>query len=195
MSNRMPSPYNATIDTVRRELTQTFAAVDLWFDRPGTLRAYRPNDGGWTIDEILEHITLTSHFLLIIIRKGCNKALRRAQTRPPLSGESDFGRLLTLSGNQSLRWERPDHMEPSGRRTSDEIRRLMDGQLQECLGLLDLMRNGEGSLCTVRMSVNDLGKMDMYQWLLFLAQHARRHLRQMQENETEYRQSNKQTYD
>jgi hypothetical protein len=31
------------------------------------------------------------------------------------------------------------------------------------------------------MSVNDLGKIDLYQWLYFLAQHARRHVQQMQE--------------
>jgi len=42
------------------------------------------------------------------------------------------------------------------------------------------MGNGEGSLCKVRMSVNELGKIDLYQWLYFLAQHARRHLDQME---------------
>lgn len=33
------------------------------------------------------------------------------------------------------------------------------------------------------MSVNDLGKIDLYQWLYFLARHARRHVQQMQEVE------------
>jgi hypothetical protein len=36
------------------------------------------------------------------------------------------------------------------------------------------------------MSVNDLGKIDLYQWLYFLGQHARRHLQQMQEVEREF---------
>ncbi len=37
---------------------------------------YKPGNGGWTINEILEHIGLTNHFLLILIDKGTNKALQ-----------------------------------------------------------------------------------------------------------------------
>jgi hypothetical protein len=33
------------------------------------------------------------------------------------------------------------------------------------------------------MSVNNLGKIDLYQWLYFLAQHSRWHLQQMAMNE------------
>ena len=29
------------------------------------------------------------------------------------------------------------------------------------------------------MTVNGLGKIDLYQWLYFIAQHARRHLQQL----------------
>jgi hypothetical protein len=36
------------------------------------------------------------------------------------------------------------------------------------------------------MSVNDLGKIDLYQWLCFLAQHARRHLHQLRAVEGEF---------
>jgi hypothetical protein len=31
------------------------------------------------------------------------------------------------------------------------------------------------------MSVNDLGQIDLYQWLYFLAQHGRRHVQQLHE--------------
>jgi hypothetical protein len=53
-------PYSRTIERVRTALTGTFAETDTWFDRPEPLRSFHPSDGGWTIDEILEHITLTS---------------------------------------------------------------------------------------------------------------------------------------
>ena len=52
----------------------------------------------------------------------------------------------------------------------------MSKQVQECLQILDEIKNGEGLLHTVRMSVQDLGKLDMYQWLYFLVQHAKRHI-------------------
>ena len=51
----------------------------------------------------------------------------------------------------------------------------------ECLKLLNQLRHGESSLCKVRMSINDLDKIDVYQWLYFLAQHARRHVQQMEQ--------------
>jgi hypothetical protein len=37
------------------------------------------------------------------------------------------------------------------------------------------------------MSVNDSGRLDMYQWLFFLAQHARRHLAQIAANQAAWR--------
>ena len=36
------------------------------------------------------------------------------------------------------------------------------------------------------MSVTNLGKLNVYEYSYFLAQHARRHLTQMQENAAEY---------
>jgi hypothetical protein len=48
------------------------------------------------------------------------------------------------------------------------------------------MPNGEGILYKTTMSVNDLGKIDVYQYIYFLAQHAKRHLAQMERNEQAY---------
>ena len=63
----------------------------------------------------------------------------------------------------------------------------MREQLTECLRFLEQLSGGEGSLFKVRMSVNDSGKLDVYQWLYFVAQHAKRHVDQMRENEAEWR--------
>ncbi len=68
---------------------------------------------------------------------------------------------------------------PSGTAQSDAVRDLLRSQKEECLALIAGMGSGEGTLCAVRMSVRDLGKIDMYQWLYFLAMHARRHLTQI----------------
>jgi hypothetical protein len=71
-------PYEKTIQLVRQTLSETIAELDTWFERLEESRRYRPQDGGWSIQEILEHITLTNHYLLLIIRQGREKALRRA---------------------------------------------------------------------------------------------------------------------
>jgi hypothetical protein len=36
------------------------------------------------------------------------------------------------------------------------------------------------------MSVNELGRIDLYQWIYFIAQHATRHVAQMKENLAEW---------
>jgi hypothetical protein len=117
-------PYTLTIERVRTALDQTFGEIDGWFDRPEALRGYKPASGGWSIDEVLEHVTLTSHYLRIV-----------------------YG---------------------------------------ECVDILDRLRGGAGTLHKVRMSVNGSGRLDVYQWLYFLAQHAARHIDQMRENEAEW---------
>jgi hypothetical protein len=71
-------------------------------------------------------------------------------------------------------------MEPTGVPTAAEVRARLRGQVVECLDLLGQLGQGKGALCRVRLSVNGLGKIDLYQGLSFLTQHARRHLQQMQ---------------
>jgi hypothetical protein len=180
-------PFEQTVATVRQAILTTFTEVDGWFDRSEELRQFKPSSGGWSVDQILEHITLTNHFLMLVIRRWTEKALRKAQRGEPIpEGESDLARLDIIGERGSFQWVRPEHMEPTGQRSSRLVRDRMQ-QVEECLDLLNRMGGGEGSLCKVRMSVNDLGKIDLYEWMYFLAQHARRHLHQMNEIEREFR--------
>lgn len=173
-------PYEKTIQVVRQALSETLVELDTWFELPEESRRYQPQDGGWSVQAILEHITLTSHYLLLIIRKGQEKALRRAGRGEPVeAGESDLERLTPIGHPDAFPWLRPEHMEPAGADLEDVHTRLHT-QYQECQTILAALSNGEGSLYKVRMSVQNLGKMDMYQWLYFLTLHQRRHIAQME---------------
>jgi hypothetical protein len=175
-------PYEQTVVRVRQALNTIFAELDCWFDRAEDLRKFKPPSGGWSTDQILEHITLTNDFLMLVIRRWAEKAVRKAQRGEPIpAGESDLTGLDVIGERGSFGWVRPEHMEPTGVPSSAEVRERMRQQVAECLDLLRQLGSGEGSLCKVRMSVNALGKIDLYQWLYFLAQHARRHVQQMQE--------------
>ena len=55
----------------------------------------------------------------------------------------------------------------------------MHEQLTECLDWLDQLSQGAGILYKTTMTVNDLGKINVYEYLYFLAMHIRRHLMQM----------------
>jgi hypothetical protein len=60
--------------------------------------------------------------------------------------------------------------------------------------LLNKIQNGEGVLQTTMMSVNNLGKIDVYSYLYFLAKHAERHVSQMQKKRDGLHLKNRLTY-
>lgn len=183
----LEKPYERTIGDVECTLREVFAAAEAWLDRSEELRALHPPSGGWTVDEILEHITQTNHFLMMTLTKWTAIARRRrSRTASIPVGESDLTRIDVIGRRGSFPWTHPAHMTPTSRLSVDEIRALLRRQLEECLSLLDELRDGRGSLCAIRMTVADLGKIDLYQWLYFLAQHIRRHLQQMAAIETTF---------
>jgi hypothetical protein len=165
------------VEMVHDALVQLFSELDGWFDHPLRELEARPgNSGAWTAAEHLEHVSLVNHFLLLTIAKGCAKALKRAGHVPLPANESDLTPLLPIADPDAFAWSPPAHMEPTGAREPAELRLLLRDQCRRCLELLAGMPPGVGRLCTIRMSVHDLGRLDMYQWLYFLAQHGRYHL-------------------
>ncbi len=181
--------HEKTVQIVGNTLCQVLADVDKWFDRAAQLRRFKPASGGWSIDQVLEHITLTNRFLMLTLNKYGLIAERRSRRGDPVPPrESSLDPLLVIGDDASFGWIRPEYMEPTGTPTSIEVRDMLHRQLEECLILLERMSDGIGALCQVTMTVNNLGKIDLYQWLYLLAQHARRHLQQMQAVEDEYKQ-------
>ncbi len=178
-------PYTSTVRKVTNAINDTFTEIYPWFRQTPEVLSYKPKDHGWTIAEVLEHITLTSHFLLIVASNGCAKALKRAQSQAIEDSESDLTKLAVIGERGTFPWTRPEHMEPKGKALS-EVLATMRSQQEQCNEILNKLKNGEGSLFQVRMSVNQLGRIDLYQWIYFIAQHAKRHIGQMQENLGEF---------
>jgi hypothetical protein len=90
-------PYQQTIQCVREALQTSFDTLDSYFDLAPTLRAYTPKEGEWCIDEILEHITLTSHYLMLVIKNSRDKVLKRAQIQAITPGGATWSRLSVLA--------------------------------------------------------------------------------------------------
>jgi hypothetical protein len=176
---------------IKNNLTETFSEVDSWFDKDEKLRNYKPANGGWTINQILEHISLTSHFLLILIEKGKNKSLQLAINTPDwhnmlMDYTFDNDKLDEISKPGTFNWMRPEHMEPQGEKTLTEVRDLIHRQLKQGMDTLEVLKNGEGILYKTTMTVNKLGKIDVYHYIQFLTNHARRHIAGMKSIEKEF---------
>ncbi len=178
------------IQEIQIHLLKTHSRIFEWFNEEEELKAYRPEDKGWTIAEILEHIALTSHFLLILIDKGTSKALRNVRNLSLEDLVSDFEFDLNKIGeigiHKSFNWIRPEHMEPNGEKSELEIKDQMITHINICLNQLEKLKNGEGLLYETTMTVNELGKLNVYEYIYFLSKHAERHIKQMEENKIEY---------
>ncbi|HEX7845757.1 MAG TPA: hypothetical protein VF476_08115 [Chitinophagaceae bacterium] len=98
----------------------------------------------------------------------------------------DWKRLKVIGEHRSFEWNRPEHMEPTNEISVADIKRKLVLQKEECLSILDRIPNGEGVLYKTTMSVNNLGKIDVYHYLYFLVQHIRRHLIQMTKVKLEF---------
>lgn len=177
------------IQVIQVHLITTHAQIFSWFDLPAEVKNYRPKDNGWTISEILEHIALTSHYLMILIDKGAAKARQNANSATLEQNNAhdfDLSRLDKIGRHKSFDWIRPEHMEPKGLKTDFDVKQEMIEQVNRCLNHLDALKNGEGLLHTTTMTVNDLGRLNVYEYIYFLSKHAERHIAQLNENKREF---------
>jgi len=176
--------------SIQSHLIEAHTDIFAWFEKTEELKNYRPADGGWTVREILEHISLTSYFLLKLIDKGTNKSIRNVRNLSLEEELSNFdfnlNEINEIGIHKSFDWIRPSHMEPTGTITENEIKSKMIEQVRQCLNSLDKLKNGEGLLFKTTMSVNNLGKINVYEYIYFLSKHAERHINQMKENEVEF---------
>lgn len=173
-----------TISKLTREVISTFAQLDSWFDREAYILQCS-EEGKWNGFQVLEHVSLANRFLLKLIEKGVHRAVRvAAEGTLNISEEYDLDerKFSPISNPEAFSWQSPRHMIPSGMADALSIRITLRDQLHQLLCLLDEMPVGEGALAKTTMSVNGLGKIDVYQYIYFLCLHARRHLRQLEKN-------------
>lgn len=178
------------IQSIQKHLIKTHQSVLDWFDESEGIKMYKPKDGGWSVSEILEHIALTSHFLLVLIEKGSEKAIRNVSEvdidEILATEELNLEKIDRIGMHKSFDWIRPEHMEPTGQETDSEVISQLISQLNKCLSQLELLKKGEGLRYKTTMTVDGLGKINVYEYIHFLSKHAERHIHQMQENKEEF---------
>ncbi|MFY0674166.1 MAG: DinB family protein [Bacteroidia bacterium] len=175
---------------IEAHLIQTHSKLFDWFNCDDKLKLYCPANGGWCISQVLEHVMLTSHFLLILIDKGRIKALKNVNAwslEDELNSfHFDLEKLDEIGVHKSFSWTRPEHMEPKGEKAEIDIKLELIHQLTRCLTYLEELKNGEGLLNKTTMTVNELGKINVYEYIYFLSKHAERHLCQIEKVKEEY---------
>jgi hypothetical protein len=165
----------------RQRLERAGRALEAWIDAPEPLWSGRPAPQDWSAAEVLEHVSLMQHFVLLLVEKLAARGLARA-TRggvPPLEPASNAA--LDALASRDFRWERPEHMAPLGRATRAELRARLGEQTRRALAVLERTARGEGALADARMGAID-ARLDAYGFLHLMALHAERHLAQLERN-------------
>ena len=139
----------------------------------------RPADGRWSMVELLEHLYKVEHGCARVIARGVADA--RAGDHPM---ETDAHSVLgTLDGtglrDRSRRLEVPERVAPAGGWSPQEALDRLSTSRRE---LHDAIRAGDGlALGSVYQTHPRLGEIDLYRWILFIAEHEARHVQQAAE--------------
>jgi hypothetical protein len=171
-------------------IESAFDRLDQWRFKNAVVRSFRPGVDEWNIDQIIEHIALANRYLMMLIDKGAKKALRKAGKTDISKEIADYQlanpRLEQIGIDDSFKWETPGHMRPTCETSLPETLEELHGQKIRLLENLSLLKNGEGILQKTTMTVNSIGKLDVYQYIYFLVMHMRRHIQQMEKIESGY---------
>jgi hypothetical protein len=136
-----------------------------------------PGPDAWTAAEILDHLRVVEGGSARLLARRLERA-REAGLGAEADATSRLGCLAAFDivGNPA-RYEAPDAVRPAPGARADEPR---PGSPATRTALRALVADASGSdLGNVRAQHLRFGDLDMYQWLEFIAQHERRHARQL----------------
>lgn len=157
-------------DAQRRDLLSAVSPLppERWTERPAA--------GRWSVVELFEHLYKVEHSCARVIAKAAAEA--RAAGHPVetdvhsmLGGLDAFGLR-----DRTVRREVPERVAPSGSWTPDEAREKLAMSRAE---LHEAIRAADGlALGSIYQTHARLGDIDLYKWILFVAEHEARHVQQ-----------------
>src|SRR5512143_151798 len=140
--------------------------------------ARRPSPGAWSVDEILTHLSLVEPGVAKRVAKSVGRAkgegLERETSVAPILGCLDGPALDRLNEKQTA----PEIVDPKSVLSMSEALAALALSRES---LRHAMAEADGwALEKVVAPHLRLGTLDMYQWLVFLGRHERRHLAQIE---------------
>jgi hypothetical protein len=139
-------------------------------------RSFKPAGDCWSVVDCVEHIIVVEHFVLDSIGRVLQSA-SEPEKQAEAAGKDELVQKRVPSRN--IRVKGPEQVMPVGRWP----------EFETLLSQFEVARNRSIEFTTatdadLRNHVFPhpfLGQLDCYQWLLFIAAHCERHVRQMEE--------------
>jgi DinB superfamily len=146
---------------------------------PKPLRDRRPNTDTWSVAEVLEHLHMVEQGIARLIRRRIEQAVA-AGLEPETETTSllnSLDHLLLLDRTNFM--AAPQLVQPRGELSAEQCEVAL---AESRRALRDAVSTGDGlTLGTVSAPHVLLGPLTLYQWVLFLAQHERRHAEQIRD--------------
>ena len=157
----------------RRTLLDAAAAV------PTESWQTRPTEDRWSVSEIFEHLYRVERGVAAVVAKRVAKA--RVEGHPAETETSSV--LGTLEqfrvSHLARKLVAPELVAPTENPDRETAERLV---AESRAALLAAMQSGDGlALGDIRHTHLRLGEIDLYQWMLFVAEHEKRHAAQLRE--------------
>jgi hypothetical protein len=160
-------------DAQRAVLLAAVAAV------PESARERRPRDDSWSVAEVLEHLHRVEQGVSRLIARQLERARARG-LGPETETDSllqSLDHLAILKRGATL--PAPEFVQPQGSLTAAAAMTALE---QSRRTMREALAPGDGlALGSVSYPHALLGPLTLYQWVLFLGQHERRHAIQIQD--------------
>jgi hypothetical protein len=144
---------------------------------PDADRARRPGEGRWSVNEVLEHLSMVERRFTGLIAMRIQEAKEAGlgveeNVRAPLPPE-----LKKMLGDRANRRNAPDAVHPSGTLDSQSAWAAVE---EARAALCELLCSNEGlALSTVMHQHPVFGTLSVYQFAELIANHERRHAKQI----------------
>lgn len=154
----------------RRALLDVASAV------PAERWQVRPAEGRWSVSEIFEHLHRVERGTAALLAKRIGRA-RDAGHPPETESSSVLGNLAPFREFDERMLVAPEFVVPTENPDRDTAERWL---AESRAALLAAMEAGDGlALGDLRHTHLRFGEIDLYQWILFIAEHEKRHTRQL----------------
>ena len=141
-------------------------------------RSFRPAADRWSVADCIEHLTVVENFTV--------KRIQQLLEQPPAAQPDTSGKdqlIVDHVPERTTRVKGPEAVLPSGRWAEfDELLGQFEAARHNTIGFAEATH---ADLRAHAFPHPFLGPLDCYQWLLFLATHCERHVRQMEEVKNE----------
>jgi hypothetical protein len=140
---------------------------------------FKPATTSWSVGEISEHITLSEDLLFSIAQKTLQAP---ADYHKAKSLEGSEQEILDKISDRSVKAQAPEVIRPSGKFASK--RDLVAAFQSARKRTIDYVKTTTDPLKNHVAIHPAVGELTVYQWIVFIAGHAKRHIAQLQEVKT-----------